>query len=90
MSRLVEFTVGDKLPPCSEDLIMQNVTSKNPEFAMKLKQEHVDMLTKYLMDLDVEIGSTINSANNEKKVLKNMKSANRILKDIKDMFEIEF
>lgn len=49
-----------------------------------------EQLAKLLMDLDVEIGSTINSANDRTIVLSNMQNANQIVKKIIDLYEIEF
>ena len=49
-----------------------------------------DYLEQLLMDLDIEVGSTITYADDEKKVLENMKNANIILNKIKDELNIEF
>lgn len=52
-------------------------------------KEDINLKT-LLLKLDTEIGSTITFANNEEKVLDNMKSANLILNRIKDILGIEF
>ena len=50
----------------------------------------MDKLEILLMKLDIEIGSTINSNDNANVVLNNMKRANEILQQIKDLCNIEF
>lgn len=47
-------------------------------------------LEELLMDLDIEIGSTINSANDRTLVLNNMARASKILKEIIKVCDIEF
>lgn len=47
-------------------------------------------LERLLMDLDIEIGSTINSANDRTLVLNNMARASKILKEIIKVCDIEF
>ena len=50
----------------------------------------MDKLEILLMKLDIEIGSTINSNDDANAVLNNMKRANEILQQIKDLYNIEF
>ena len=50
----------------------------------------MDKLEILLMKLDIEIESTINSNDNAIVVLNNMKRANEILQQIKDLYNIEF
>lgn len=52
--------------------------------------ERKDKLEELLMELDIEIGSTINSKNDENIVLNNMLRANKILQEIKDLYYIKF
>ena len=53
-------------------------------------QDRIDKLEILLMKLDIEIGSTINSNDDANVVLNNMKRANEILQQIKDLYNIEF
>ena len=53
-------------------------------------QDIIDRLEILLMKLDIEIGSTINSNDDANVVLNNMKRANEILQQIKDLYNIEF
>ena len=50
----------------------------------------MDKLEILLMKLDIEIGSTINFNDDANVVLNNMKRANEILQQIKDLYNIEF
>ena len=52
--------------------------------------EKLEKLEMLLMKLDIEIGSTINSNDDANVVLNNMKRANEILQQIKDLYNIEF
>lgn len=52
--------------------------------------ERVDKLETLLMKLDIEIGSTINSNDDANVVLNNMKRANQILQEIKELYNIKF
>lgn len=52
--------------------------------------EKKDKLETLLMKLDIEIGSTINSKDDENIVLNNMLRANEILQEIKDLYYIKF
>lgn len=52
--------------------------------------ERKDKLETLLMELDIEIGSTINSKDDENIVLNNMLRANKILQKIKDLYYIKF
>lgn len=49
-----------------------------------------DRLETLLMKLDIEIGSTINSKDDADIVLNNMKRANKILQEIKELYNIKF
>lgn len=53
-------------------------------------QDRIDKLEILLMKLDIEIGSTINSNDDANIVLNNMKRANQILQEIKELYNIEF
>ena len=53
-------------------------------------QDIIDRLEILLMKLDIEIGSTINSNDDANVVLNNMKRANEILQQIKELYNIEF
>lgn len=53
-------------------------------------QDIIDRLEILLMKLDIEIGSTINSKNDANVVLNNMKRANKILQEIKELYNIKF
>ena len=53
-------------------------------------QDRVDKLEILLMKLDIEIGSTINSNDDTNVVLNNMKRANEILQQIKELYNIKF
>lgn len=53
-------------------------------------QDRVDKLEILLMKLDIEIGSTINSNDDANIVLNNMKRANKILQEIKELYNIKF
>ena len=53
-------------------------------------QDRVDKLEILLMKLDIEIGSTINSNDDANVVLNNMIRANRILQEIKELYNIKF
>ena len=53
-------------------------------------QDRIDRLEILLMKLDIEIGSTINSNDDANVVLNNMKRANEILQQIKELYNIEF
>lgn len=52
--------------------------------------DRVDKLETLLMKLDIEIGSTINSNDDANVVLNNMKRANQILQEIKELYNIKF
>lgn len=49
-----------------------------------------DRLETLLMKLDIEIGSTINSKDDADIVLNNMRRANKILQEIKELYNIKF
>lgn len=53
-------------------------------------QDRMDKLEMLLMKLDIEIGSTINSNDDANVVLNNMKRANQILQEIKELYNIKF
>lgn len=53
-------------------------------------QDRIDKLEILLMKLDIEIGSTINSNDDANIVLNNMKRANEILQQIKELYHIKF
>ena len=53
-------------------------------------QDIIDRLEILLMKLDIEIGSTINSNDDANIVLNNMKRANQILQQIKELYNIKF
>ena len=53
-------------------------------------QDIIDRLEILLMKLDIEIGSTINSNDDANVVLNNMKRANEILQQIKELYDIKF
>ena len=53
-------------------------------------QDVIDRLEILLMKLDIEIGSTINSNDDANVVLNNMKRANEILQQIKELYNIKF
>ena len=53
-------------------------------------QNRIDKLETLLMKLDIEIGSTINSNDDANVVLNNMKRANQILQEIKELYNIKF
>ena len=53
-------------------------------------QNRIDKLEILLMKLDIEIGSTINSNDDANVVLNNMIRANRILQEIKELYNIKF
>lgn len=53
-------------------------------------QDIIDRLEILLMKLDIEIGSTINSNDDANVVLNNMKRANEILQQIKELYNIKF
>ena len=53
-------------------------------------QDIIDRLEILLMKLDIEIGSTINSNDDANVVLNNMKRANQILQEIKELYNIKF
>ena len=53
-------------------------------------QDIIDRLEILLMKLDIEIGSTINSNDDANVVLNNMKRANEILQEIKELYNIKF
>lgn len=53
-------------------------------------QDRIDKLETLLMKLDIEIGSTINSNDDANVVLNNMKRANQILQEIKELYNIKF
>ena len=53
-------------------------------------QDRIDKLETLLMKLDIEIGSTINSNDDANIVLNNMIRANRILQEIKELYNIKF
>lgn len=53
-------------------------------------QDRIDKLETLLMKLDIEIGSTINSKDDANVVLNNMKRANEILQQIKELYNIKF
>ena len=53
-------------------------------------QDIIDRLEILLMKLDIEIGSTINSNDDANIVLNNMKRANEILQQIKELYNIKF
>lgn len=53
-------------------------------------QDRIDKLETLLMKLDIEIGSTINSNDDANVVLNNMKRANKILQEIKELYNIKF
>ena len=53
-------------------------------------QDVIDRLEILLMKLDIEIGSTINSNDDANVVLNNMKRANQILQEIKELYNIKF
>ena len=53
-------------------------------------QDIIDRLEILLMKLDIEIGSTINSNDDANVVLNNMKRANEILQQIKEIYNIKF
>ena len=53
-------------------------------------QDRIDKLEILLMKLDIEIGSTINFNDDANIVLNNMKRANEILQQIKDLYNIKF
>ena len=59
------------------------------EYLNKLP-ERVDKLEILLMKLDIEIGSTINSNDDANVVLNNMRRANKILQEIKELYNIKF
>jgi hypothetical protein len=61
-----------------------------PKLKMELNENDLYMLEVFLMRLDEEIGSTINSVDNQTTVLNNMRRCNNVLHDIKEMFDIEF
>lgn len=68
-----------------------NLADNNKSYSAYRPSNKEDInLKTLLMKLDTEIGSTITFANNEEKVLDNMKNANLILNRIKDMLGIEF
>ena len=50
----------------------------------------MDKLEILLMKLDIEIESTINSNDDANVVLNNMKRANEILQQIKELYDIKF
>ena len=50
----------------------------------------MEKLEMLLMKLDIEIGSTINSNDDANVVLNNMKRANEILQQIKELCNIKF
>ena len=50
----------------------------------------MEKLEILLMKLDIEIGSTINSNDDANVVLNNMKRANEILQQIKELCNIKF
>lgn len=52
--------------------------------------DRIDKLETLLMKLDIEIGSTINSNDDANVVLNNMKRANQILQEIKELYNIKF
>lgn len=52
--------------------------------------DNKEKLEKLLMDLDIEIGSTINSANDRTIVLNNMARASKILNEVIKVCDIEF
>ena len=52
--------------------------------------DRIDKLETLLMKLDIEIGSTINSNDDANVVLNNMKRANKILQQIKELYNIKF
>lgn len=52
--------------------------------------ERIDKFKTLLMKLDIEIGSTINSNDDANVVLNNMKRANQILQEIKELYNIKF
>ena len=53
-------------------------------------QDIIDRLEILLMKLDIEIGSTINSNDDANVVLNNMIRANKILQQIKELYNIKF
>ena len=53
-------------------------------------QDIIDRLETLLMKLDIEIGSTINSNDDADIVLNNMRRANEILQQIKELYNIKF
>ena len=53
-------------------------------------QDIIDRLEILLMKLDIEIGSTINFNDDANVVLNNMKRANEILQQIKELYNIKF
>ena len=53
-------------------------------------QDIIDRLEILLMKLDIEIGSTINSNDDDNVVLNNMIRANEILQEIKELYNIKF
>ena len=53
-------------------------------------QDIIDRLEILLMKLDIEIGSTITSNDDANVVLNNMKRANEILQQIKELYNIKF
>jgi len=57
---------------------------------IELEENDIFFLTTYLIRINEEVGSTINSADDEDKVTSNMKSINKAVADIKEMFKIEF
>ena len=59
------------------------------EYLNKLP-DRIDKLETLLMKLDIEIGSTINSNDDANVVLNNMKRANQILQEIKELYNIKF
>lgn len=56
----------------------------------ELDKKELERIELLLMDLDIEIGSTINSCDNKKIVMNNMKNANCILCEIKKILSIKF
>ena len=61
-----------------------------PKLKMELDSQDIDTIEKLLMDLDTEVGSTINSADDKEKVYHNMANINYILNDLKNFFDIKF
>jgi len=61
-----------------------------PKLKMELDSQDIDTIEKLLMDLDTEVGSTINSVDDKEKVYHNMANINYILNDLKTFFNIKF